>query len=198
MFAVVGSETLYAKLYRRRKRTAAAEWHWLHMLPLLGIESAQPIAWLADRRASLVVTAAVTGRSLDAWLVDAAAEDWLGDVFGYACREVAPFARRLHDQGLIHRDLNCAHLFMADPRSAGRPAVIDVERMFRPRWRWQRWVVKELASLLASSPVPVPVRVALRFLCCYQPELTTRQRRRLARAVGRKVARVLAHQPRFG
>ncbi|MFT4840491.1 MAG: hypothetical protein ACI8UD_000932 [Planctomycetota bacterium] len=198
MFAVVGSETLYAKLYRRRKRTAAAEWHWLHMLPLLGIESAQPIAWLADRRASLIVTSAVKGRSLDAWLVDAAAEDWLGEVFDYACREVAPFSRRLHDQGLIHRDLNCAHLFVTDPRSAGRPAVIDVERMFRPRWRWRRWVVKELASLLASSPVPVPIRVALRFLCCYQPELTTRQRRRLARAVGRKVARVLAHQPRFG
>jgi hypothetical protein len=70
--------------------------------------------------------------------------------------------------------------------------------MFRPRWRWRRWVVKELASLLASSPVPVPVPVALRFLCNYQPELHTRQRRKLARAVWRKVARILAHQPRFG
>lgn len=198
MYAVLGSETLYAKLYRRRMRAAAVEWHWLHMLPLLGLESAQPIAWLADRHTNLIVTASVKGRSLDAWLVDAAAEGWLGDVFGYACREVAPFARRLHGQGLIHRDLNCGHLFATNPRSAGRPAVIDVERMFRPRWRWRRWVVKELASLLASSPVPVPVPVALRFLCSYQPELNTRQRRKLARAVGRKVARILAHQPRFG
>ncbi|MFT4515457.1 MAG: hypothetical protein ACI89X_001261 [Planctomycetota bacterium] len=198
MYAVLGSETLYAKLYSRRKRTAAAEWHWLHMLPLLGLESAQPIAWLADRRASMIVTASVKGRSLDAWLVDAAAEGWLGDVFDYVCREVAPFARRLHDQGLIHRDLNCAHLFATDPRSAGRPAVIDVERMFRPRWRWRRWVVKELASLLASSPVPVSLRVCLRFLRCYQPEWSKGQRRKLVRAVGRKVARVLAHVPRFG
>ncbi len=198
MYAVSRSETLYAKLYRARRRTAAAEWHWLHMLPLLGIASAQPIAWLADRRSSLIVTASVKGRSLDAWIVDANAEGWLGDVFDYACREIAPFARRLHDHGLIHRDLNCAHLFATDPRSAGRPAVIDVERMFRPRWRWRRWVVKELASLLASSPVPVPVRVSLRFLRIYLSDSTRRQRRKLAAAVVRKVARVVAHQPRFG
>jgi hypothetical protein len=198
MYAVIGSETLYAKTYRGRARTAALEWHWLQMLPSLGIQSAQPVAWLAGQNASLIVTLGVKGRSLDAWLVDAAAEGWLGDVFGYVCREVAPFVRRLHDQGLIHRDLNCPHIFSTDPRSAGQLAVIDVERMFRPRWRWRRWVVKELASLLASSPVPVPVTVALRFLCSYQPELDTRQRRKLACAVGRKVARVLAHQPRFG
>ena len=198
MLVVHRSETLYAKLYRGRLRTAAAEWRWLHLLPLLGIETAPPIAWLADRRRSLLVTASVRGRSLDAWLMDAAAEGWLAAVFSYACREVAPFARRLHDQGLIHRDLNCAHLFADDPRTAAAPHVIDVERMFRPRWRWRRWVVKELASLLASSPMPVPVRVAARFLRCYAPEATRLDRRKLAASIGQKVARVLAHQPKFG
>ena len=198
MYAEIGSETLYAKVYRGHARTAALEWRWLHMLPSLGIATAQPVAWLASQNKSLIVTLGVKGRSFDAWLVDAAAEGWLADVFGYACRELAPFVRRLHDQGLIHRDLNCPHVFTTDPRSAGQPAVIDVERMFRPRWLWRRWVVKELASLLASSPVPVPVPVALRFLRCYQPELDVRQRRKLAREVGRKVARILAHQPRFG
>lgn len=198
MLVETGSETLYAKVYRRNRRTARAEWHWLHMLPLLGIESAQPIAWLADRRRNLIVTAGIKGRSLDAWLVDAAAEGWLGEAFGYATREVAALLRRLHGQRLIHRDFNCAHLFSGDPRLGGQPAVIDVERMFRPRFRWRRWMVKELASLLASSPVPVPTSVALRFLCRYQPDWSRGRRRRVARAVARKARRVLAHQPRFG
>ena len=198
MQAVHRSETLYAKLYRRRWRTAAAEWRWLHLLPLLGIKTAAPVAWLADRRASLVVTLAVAGRSLDAWAVQAEQQGWLDQVFAYACQQVAPFARRLHDQGLIHRDLNCAHLFVADQRVAEPPAVIDVERMFRPRWLWRLWVVKELAALLASVPVAVPLRVGLRFLTAYAPEATPRARRRLAGAIARKVVRVAAHRPKFG
>lgn len=198
MMATSVATTLYAKLYRGRFGVAAREWHWLHMLPLLGISTAQPVAWLADRRSALIVTAAVPGRSLDAWAVDAAREGWLEAVFVYACRTVAPFARRLHSHGLIHRDLNCSHLFCADPRSAGAPSVIDVERVFRPRLRWQRWVVKELASLLASSPVSVPTFVQLRFLRRYAPDATTAELRRLARAIARKVQRVHRHQPRFG
>ena len=78
------------------------------------------------------------------------------------------------------------------------PAVIDVERMFRPRWLWRRWVVKELAALLASVPVAVPLRVGLRFLTAYAPEATPRARRRLAGAIARKVVRVAAHRPKFG
>jgi RIO-like serine/threonine protein kinase len=198
MMATSGSATLYAKLYRKRLRIAAREWHWLHMLPLLGISSAQPVAWLADRHSALIVTAAVPGRSLDSWAVDAAEEGWLEAVFSYACRSVAPFARRLHRHGLIHRDFNSAHLFCADPRAAGAPSIIDVERVFRPRLRWQRWIVKDLASLLASSPVAVPISVQLRFLRRYAPDATTAEVRKLARAVGRKARRVHRHQPRYG
>jgi hypothetical protein len=198
MFAQSGAEVLFAKLYRGRLRAAAAEWHWLQVLPQLGIEAARPVAWLGDRRSRLVVTAAVPGRSLDAWTADAQREGRLAELFAYACRHVAPLARRLHDHGLIHRDLNCAHLFLTDPRHAGPPAVIDVERMFRPRWRWRRWVIKDLASLLASVGVPVPVRVQLRFLKCYAPESSVEERRKLARDIVSKAGRVLAHQPRFG
>ncbi len=198
MMAVSGSETLYAKLYRRKRRIAKLEWYWLHALPVLGFETAQPVAWVADRESSLVVTSAVTGRSLDSWAVDAAADGWLDGFFSYVCREVAPFARRLHDHQLIHRDFNCHHLFATHPLSAGPPAVIDVERMFRSRWNRRRWVVKDLASLMASVPVPVPPRVAFRFLKTYAPDLSSRQLRRFVRTVAAKVVRILSHQPRFG
>lgn len=193
-----GPETLFGKVYRGRFRTAAAEWHWLHALGALGIAVAQPIVWLHQGRRSLIVTAGLPGRSLDAWLQDAEAEGWLDEAFQYACREVAGLARRLHGHGLIHRDLNCTHLFSADPRLAGAPALIDVERMIRPRLRWRRWVVKELASLLASSPVEVPVSVGLRFLKHYAPTAKAKELRDLARRVASKAVRVRAHHPKFG
>lgn len=198
MMAVSGDSTLYAKAYRGKRTASAVEWHWLHVLPLLGITSAQPVAWLADRHMQLIVTAAVPGRSLDAWAVDAVHEGWLDEVFAYACHVVAPLARQLHGHGLIHRDFNCAHLFVVDPRAMASPAVIDVERVFRPRWRSRRWRVKDLASLLASAPVVVPAKVQLRFLKTYAPDATGAELRRLARAIRSKVQRIGRHQPRFG
>lgn len=198
MMCASGTTTLYAKHYRGRRRACAGEWHWLHMLPLLGIASAQPVAWLADGRSHLIVTAAVAGRSLDAWTVDAAHEGWLDEIFAYACRVVAPFARQLHGHGLIHRDLNLAHLFVVDPQRLTKPTIIDVERVFRPRFRFARWVVKDLASLLASAPVSIPTRTQVEFLRRYAPDLSKRQRRRLGRAILQKVQRIRRHQPRFG
>ena len=146
----------------------------------------------------MIVTTAVAGRSLDSWAADAAEEGWLAAIFRYACATVAPFARRLHRHGLIHRDLNCAHLYCEDPRSGAPPSIIDVERVCQPRLRWQRWIVKELASLLASSPVKVPSLVQLRFLRCYAPDATKAELRTLARRVRSKVARIQRHAPRFG
>ena len=158
-----GGEVLYAKMRFGARGKAAAEWNWLHLLPMLGIAAAAPVAWIGRGRRSLLVTAAVPGRSLDAWACDAAREGWLAQLSGYACRLVAAAVRRLHDGGLVHRDLNCAHLFVEDPRRDSPPSLLDVERMFRPKWRFRRWIVKDLASLLASVPVQLPTLTKLRF-----------------------------------
>lgn len=197
LMAADGGSCLYAKRYRAAGG-ADAEWRWLHRLRQAGEVAAEPVARVRSRRGSMVVFGAVPGRSLDAWAVTAADEGWLDRWFAYCVREVASLARRLHDRRWIHRDLNLAHLFARDPREGGRPAVIDVERMFRPRWRWRRWVVKELASLLASSPVPVPVSIRARFLRGYAGGLSVGERRALFAAVARKVARIEGHRPRFG
>lgn len=189
--------TLYAKRYLAQ-RAADAEWGWLHRLREAGETAAEPVARVRSGQGSMVVLAAVPGRSLDAWALTAEAAGWLDRWFVYIVDEVAPLARRLHSRGWIHRDLNLAHLFAVDPRAGGAPAVIDVERMFQPRWRRRRWIVKELASLLASSPVPVPLRVQLRFLRSYARQLSAGDRRGLAAAVARKVARIEGHTPRFG
>ncbi|HEX5052402.1 MAG TPA: lipopolysaccharide kinase InaA family protein [Planctomycetota bacterium] len=193
----VGERWLFGKWRRGRRADAAAEWRWLHLLPLLGIHTADPIAWIGRGDRSLLVTEGLPGRAMDAWAVAAADEGWLPEVVAYACRVVAPVVRRLHDQHLVHRDLYWSHVFAADPRGDEAPALLDVERVFRPRWRWRRWVLKDLAGLWASVPVPVSPRAGLRFLREYLGEPLGEHRGAIA-AIVAKAARMRRHVPRYG
>jgi Lipopolysaccharide kinase (Kdo/WaaP) family len=188
---------LFGKWRHGHRRTAAAEWRWLHVLPLLGLHTPRPVAWLGRGRRTLLVTAGVPGRGLDAWAAIAGAEGWLADLVRYAIAEVAPAVRRLHGHGLVYRDLYWNHVFAADPRGGGAPWFIDVERVFQPRWRWRRWVVKDLAGLWASVPLAVTPRQGLRFLRAYLGAALGGERR-LIRAIARKVARIRGHAPRYG
>ena len=197
LMASSSGRVLYAKLHCRGRAAAAAEWRWLHLLPLLGIGAAKPVAWIGTGRRSLLVTEAVRGRSLDAWAADAVREGWLPQLVHYVTTALPGFVRRLHDHGLIHRDLNGAHLWVTDPRHGGAPVVLDVERVFRPRWRVRRWIVKDLASLFASMPAVLPRSTGPRFLRRYLGGAVTRQRG-LVRAIARKVRRIRAHRPRYG
>jgi hypothetical protein len=188
---------LFGKWHVGCWRTAAAEWRWLHLLPLLGIHTAEPLVWLGDRRRNLLVTAGVAGRSLDAWAVEARRAGWSAAWLDYACREVAPVVRRLHDHGVVARDLYWNHLFCEDPRRAGAPTLVDVARLLRPRWQWRRWVVKDLAGLWASLPMPLPATSALRFLRHYLGEPLHRHEG-LIQAIAAKARRIRAHVPRYG
>ena len=64
-------EWTFGKWHVGCHRTAAAEWHWLHVLPLLGMRTAEPLVWLGGRSRSLLVTAGVPGRALDALAIEA-------------------------------------------------------------------------------------------------------------------------------
>lgn len=192
-----GGGLLFAKWRTGDRRSGAQEWRWLHLLPLVGLRTPTPVAWLGAGRRTLLVTTGVPGRSLDAWAAEAAAGGWLPDLERYAMRQIAPLVRRLHASGLFYRDLYWNHLFTEDPRADKPPTFIDVERVFQPRWRRGRWIVKDLAALLASAPAGTSDRTPLRFLRAY---LGTKLvgRRRLLRAIARKADRIRRHQPRYG
>jgi hypothetical protein len=192
-----GAQWLFAKWRTGKRRQAAAEWRWLHVLPLIGLRVPEPIAWLGRGRRTLLVTAGVPGRALDAWAVDAAAAGWLAELVAWACTEVAPLVRRLHERGFAYRDLYWNHVFCVDPRRGEPPAFLDVERVFRPRFRKYRWLVKDLAGLRASVPVVVPERAMLRFARAYLQQPLSLHRRFL-RALVSKAARIRARRPRFG
>lgn len=191
-----GPPDLYGKWRMRRPGDARREWHWLHVLPMLGVGVPKPVILLAEGRRTLLVTEAVAGRPMDAWFVDAAAEGWLPQAVDYAVRHVAPLVHRLHAAGCVHRDLYWNHVFCRDPRTGHAPVLIDVERAFRPRWLRRRWIVKDLAGLVSSCPVQIPLRAALRFLriCSGGEPLDPA----FLHAIERKAARIRAHVPRFG
>lgn len=195
----VGGRFLFGKWRVGARRDAAAEWHWLHVLPLLGLRTPVPVVWLGRGSRTLVVTKGVAGRSLDAWMLEATRDGWVSELVDYLVAHVAPLVRRLHDHGLAYRDLYWNHLFVAEPRRGDPPVFLDVERVVRPRWRWGRWVVKDLAGLWSSIPdgVEVPPRAALRFLRAYYGGSLYPHRATLA-AIVAKAARIRAHQPRFG
>ena len=187
---------VFAKLRRGRTRDAAAEWRWLHVLPMLGFSVATPVAFLQRGRKTMVVTEAVVGEAADTLAHAALANGLGGSPAEFLLRAVAPTVARLHAQGIVFRDLYWNHLF-APALGATEPTFLDVERTFQPRWRRSRWIVKDLAGLLASAPVALPCRVWLRALHVYQggrPEGW----KALAKAVRRKADRIQAHRPRYG
>jgi len=105
----------------------------------------------------------------------------------------------LHGAGWYHRDLYLEHfLVRADD---GRLVLIDVGRARRRRRPRRRWLVKDLAALLHSTPPAVGPRERLRFLARYLDARGVegrRARRRWLRAVVAKERRMAAHPPRFG
>jgi tRNA A-37 threonylcarbamoyl transferase component Bud32 len=60
--------------------------------------------------------------------------------------------RTLHGAGLCHRDLYACHLFLHEHDGRVELYLIDLARVFRPRWRPFRWRVKDLAQLKYSMP----------------------------------------------
>ncbi|MFM1873959.1 MAG: lipopolysaccharide core heptose(I) kinase RfaP [Planctomycetota bacterium] len=188
---------LFGKWRVGRFADARAEWRWLGELPVLGLRTPARVAWLGDAERSLVITRAADGRALLDWGIESLRDGWAPQCLAYACREVAPRVRALHNAGLFYRDLYWNHVFAADPRGTEPPTFLDVERVFRPRWRRRRWLVKDLAGLLSSAPPEFRGRPALRFLRVYCGG-SLRGMRGLIVAVRAKADRILAHRPRYG
>lgn len=237
-------QTLFIKRYRRpplRAQLAArlaghqavggVEWHWLHWLRAQQIPTPPPVAFGYQRCAglechSVLVTAGVPGRSLQAWLerglerhADATADRtdlepgvdepggdagevaWLADpAYRRAVRTaVARLVARLHEAGLCHRDLYISHIFFEPrPDPAAGLVLIDLQRVIRPRLRRRRWRIKDLAALNYSVPRAAASNAErLRWFKAYrQSTRLTRADKALIRAVVTKTRRIARHDRR--
>src|SRR6185436_18432553 len=102
-----------------------------------------------------------------------------------------------HGQGFVHRDLYLSHGFL-DPvvietEEQGSPrepafSLIDLQRVFKPKWYCRRWVIKDLAALNISTPGDIISQSErFRFLCRYVRECRRfGTARRLAGLIERK------------
>jgi tRNA A-37 threonylcarbamoyl transferase component Bud32 len=153
------------------------------MREVLGGEEPCP---LGCRRSYLLVTA-VPGdaleRCFESYLRARAPEEVAG-----VTRRLARLVRTLHDAGYVHRDLYASHVFLDDAAGAPGLHLIDLARMFAPRFRRFRWYVKDIAQLKYSM-LPAWVEGCwAAFLAEYLLGVDAEGRRRFDLAVDRKVA----------
>jgi len=155
-------------------------------VPTMGAVACGEQMGLLTARRSFVIVTAVPGDALErcgeAYLAGdpargGALAEALGDLVG-----------AFHAGGWVHRDLYAAHIFLHEVPDAPDLYLIDLARVFAPRWRRFSWRVKDLAQLKYSMP---PAWVDAHwgaFRSRYVAHVPAAGDSRTARAVDRKVA----------
>jgi heptose I phosphotransferase len=149
---------------------------------------------LMDGRSFLVVSA-VPGESVECggakWFTHPGAA-----VVEAMTDKLAAVVRTLHVAGLVHRDLYACHVFAHDRGQAADLYLIDLARVFRPRWRTFRWRVKDLAQLHYSMPAAWVEKYWPRFLEQYLTPDRSGDGDRWQRAIVRKSESIRRRQLR--
>ena len=103
---------------------------------------------------------------------------------------LANLIRRLHLAGYVHRDLYASHVFL--DRRDGRLDLylIDLARMFAPRWRTRRWLIKDLAQLRFSMPPEWVKHHWQAFMCHYMEGAPAAEIAAFSLATERKATRI--------
>ena len=135
---------------------AGNEWEWAQRLTNDGIPCVQAVAFGEEltgshERRSAILTAGVPGQSLERWVIQRPDADRL--TIQRLITATADLISRLHGRGYVHRDLYLSHVFYDPAQPIERSLrLIDLQRVIRPRWRFRRWMVKDLAALNFSTP----------------------------------------------
>ena len=181
--------------------TAGVEWSNARWLAQAGVAAVEAIAFGQDmvgpwERRSFVMTREVAGESLERWL-----PVHLPPIEGETdlprrrrlLEKVADLAAGLHAAGFVHRDLYLSHIFI----EGDGLRLIDLQRVFWPRWRRRRWVIKDLAALHFSTPADRVRRwERLRFLVRYVRGCGAfGSARTLARMIEAKARRMARRKP---
>lgn len=181
-----------------RARSAGEREHEaLRALASAGVEVPAALDCAAERRAGERVSVCVMERVAHDETLRSALERADAAERRKLSRALLALVTRFHAAGFIHRDLYLQHVLVR--ARDGELVLIDVGRA-RRRTSWRRrWYVKELASLLHSTPRSVASREKLRFLFGWLDArgITSRsERRRMVQSVLKKARRIAAHVPR--
>jgi heptose I phosphotransferase len=168
-------------VFKRPVLGAMNEWLALRRLHELGVETMQPVAVgrqglnPARQRSVLVTEALGDCVSLEDYCRGWSARPPAPVVKRLLIRRLAEMARRLHENGVNHRDFYLCHFLLAQPWDDD-PAglhlyLIDLHRVQRRRRTPRRWAVKDLGSLWFSAreiDLPLTRSDLLRFVRWYR------------------------------
>ncbi|MBS3820739.1 MAG: hypothetical protein GVY16_09940 [Planctomycetes bacterium] len=130
----------------------------IHAVRAAGVPTMRDIAYGAEYdllgvARSYLIVSAVPGDAMER-----VADEFLGrhvaqpEMVGELTDSLVSLVRSLHAAGLCHRDLYASHIFLHEHDGRVELYLIDLARIFRPRWRRFRWRVKDLAQLKYSMP----------------------------------------------
>ncbi len=181
----------------RRHGSAWLEWSWLRRLRADGVRVPEPIAFAERMRgfrelSSAVLVASVPGESLEQQVSRQTER-----VDRSRLMQLAEFVGRFHGLGYVHRDLYLAHVF---DDGDGAFHLIDLQRVMVPRWRRQRWLIKDLSALHYSTPLRSASRVdRVRFMRRHRGVRRLRPvDKRLIRRIEAKARRIARREQRRG
>lgn len=145
-------------------------------------------------RRSFVLASAVPGDALER-----IGEEFLtrhikdGELVEVMTARLVELVRGLHSLGLVHRDLYASHIFLHEHEGRIDLNLIDLARVFRPRWRQRRWQVKDLAQLKYSMPWLWVERYWKLFLMGYLDTEVPEELSPWDKAIDRKVRQIQRH-----
>ncbi|MCW8195755.1 lipopolysaccharide core heptose(I) kinase RfaP [Proteobacteria bacterium 005FR1] len=197
--------------FRAPVTSARNEWEALNRLKQLNLLTLEPVAY-GNRglnpasQESFLITRELTGTESLEDLVKAWPEQRPAFVLRQALIDaVADITRKIHQNGINHRDLYLCHFLLAQDSAPREPRLylVDLHRAQLRKRVPRRWLVKDLASIYFSSlDIDLDRKDVLRFLRryfdCPLRELLNREEDLLA-AVKRRALRLyvrdFGHQP---
>ncbi len=141
-----------------RPGQARREFENIRRLHAAGVPTMHAVAMGEERdalgvRRSYIIVSEVPGDSLERCFDDFLTRHDLGGAAMTRFNDaLLSLVVSLHAAGFVHRDLYASHIFMDEAPAGLRLYLIDLARVFTPKWRSFRWRVKDLAQLKYSMP----------------------------------------------
>ncbi|MGA2916871.1 MAG: lipopolysaccharide kinase InaA family protein [Sedimentisphaerales bacterium] len=135
---------------RNKVFTMSCDLHPAKNLKKLGINTPTVVAFgfewsgLFETRSFIIMEKVPDSASLEEKLPDSFHRDRKNFI-----KSLAAFVRKFHDTGFRHRDLYLCHIFCS---SQGQFTLIDLNRVFKPLFFSQKYLIKDLTQLYYSAP----------------------------------------------
>lgn len=182
---------------------ALHEWNAIWSLRAAGFSTAWPIAAGQFREAGVVTRSFLLTAEIGGGI---AAHDFLRRLANPARRalivEIARLTQRFMQAGFAHRDYYLSHIFVV--QSPGRAHdrelyLIDLQRVFKPRFMRERWLAKDLGALAYTAQLSGASRADLLafYRACFETQHIRERDKPLIRRVLRRVQALHSRGPKY-